>query len=395
MRLRGFDEYEITLGDEMRGERASLGKTLGDAERDLRIKASVIRAVEDCDIDGFPNDSVVAGYVRSYARYLGMDAEDCYRRFCAESGFRSPVEALGGSRSGGLTKGVAAVAAAGAGLAQSRFAMPPAPARLGSGVNLGGMTSALALIGLIAGLGYGGHALLQDIQRVGFAPLPEAPEVVAEAPVMGLPQAETALLRRPDAAAYRGDGVLAAISPAELAPPTLPARDGPISAIDPAASGAYTTPARDMIRDRDPALPQLAAAEATPEAAAGPAAPVQALAAPAGPPHVVVHAIDTAWIRVRDGDAAIVFEGTLGPGDRFEVPERTAEPVLRAGNAGAIYLLVDAAAYGPLGGSGRVINGQSLRAGDITSQLPAVSAETLGLPAGEATVQRAEAVLGQ
>lgn len=401
MTLRGFDEYEITLGDEMRGERASLGKTLSDAERDLRIRASVIRAVEDCDLDGFPNDSVVAGYVRSYARYLGMDAEDCYRRFCAESGFRSPVSALGGSPASNLTRGVAAVAAAGAGLAQSRFAMPPAPARLGPGINLGGLASALALMALIGGLGYGGYALLQDIQRVGFAPLPEAPEVIADAPVMSLPQPETALLRRPDATAYQGDGVLAAIAPAELAPPSLPVRDGPISAIDPAVAGAYASVVTDA--PDDPGAEMLAARRAAAEiehgglAAAQTQAQVQVLAAaiPAGPPNVVVHATDTAWIRVRDGDRAVIFEGILNSGDKFEIPQRTAEPLLRAGNAGALYLVVDTAAYGPLGPSGHVIKSMSLRPDDIASVVPVADSVRLGLPAGEAVVQRAEAVLGQ
>ena len=215
MRLRGYDEYEVTLGDEMRGERASLGKTLLDAEFDLRIKADVIRAIEDCDLDGFPNDSVVAGYVRSYARYLGLDRDDCYRRFCAESGFRSPVSALGGleqpaQSGGGLHNIVAAPAALGSGLTQSRFAVRSAPARLSARINLGGLTSALAMLGLIAGLGYGGYALLQDIQRVGFAPLPEAPEVVSEAPLISAPLVEGGLLRRPDANAYQGGGVLAA-----------------------------------------------------------------------------------------------------------------------------------------------------------------------------------------
>ena len=145
MRLRGYDEYEVTLGDEMRGERASLGKTLLDAEFDLRIKADVIRAIEDCDLDGFPNDSVVAGYVRSYARYLGLDREDCYRRFCAESGFRSPVSAFGGldqpaQSGGGLHTIVAAGAALGSGLTQSRFAVRSAPARLSARISLGGLT---------------------------------------------------------------------------------------------------------------------------------------------------------------------------------------------------------------------------------------------------------------
>ena len=88
MELRGFDSYQITLGDEMRGERASIGKTLEEAERDMRIKARIITAIENCDLEGFPNQSVIAGYVRSYARYLGMDADVCFQRFCEESGSR-------------------------------------------------------------------------------------------------------------------------------------------------------------------------------------------------------------------------------------------------------------------------------------------------------------------
>ena len=100
MELRGFDAFEVTLGDEMRGERASLGKSLEDAERDLRIKAHMIVAIENCDLSGFPNQSVIAGYVRSYARYLGMNAEDCYQRFCDESGYRSPAALMSSSGDG-------------------------------------------------------------------------------------------------------------------------------------------------------------------------------------------------------------------------------------------------------------------------------------------------------
>ncbi|MHA1527420.1 MAG: helix-turn-helix domain-containing protein [Alphaproteobacteria bacterium] len=407
MRLRGYDEYEVTLGDEMRGERASLGKTLLDAEYDLRIKADVIRAIEDCDLDGFPNDSVVAGYVRSYARYLGLDREDCYRRFCLESGFRSPVSALAGfegpaQSGGGMHNIIVAGAALGSGLTQSRFAVKSAPARLSARISLGGLTSALAMLGLIAGLGYGGYALLQDIQRVGFAPLPEAPEVVAKAPLISPPALEGGLLRRPDANAYQGDGVLAAIAPAELPPPALPARDGPISAIDPATSGLF----RD--RDHDPAYsngPAMAEEELSAEdeaifAAVADAKPVKAetmvaAVAPAGPPKVIIHATDAAWIRVRDGDAAVIFEGTLAAGERFEIPARFTEPVLRAGNAGALYVLVDGAPYGPVGSSDRVVKNLSLRAADIERRIPQASAAAIGIVPGDDSQQRAEAVLPQ
>jgi hypothetical protein len=341
--------------------------------------------------------------VRSYARYLGLDREDCYRRFCVESGFRSPVSALGGlegsAQSGGAVHDiVTAGATLGSGLTQSRFAVKSAPARLSARISLGGLTSALAMLGLIAGLGYGGYALLQDIQRIGFAPLPEAPEVVAEAPLISAPLVDGALLRRPDANAYQGDGVLAATAPAEMLPPVLPARDGPISAIDPATSGLF--------RDHDPALsngPALAEAGGETElsaedeaifAAVAEAEPVVAEAVAAGPPKVVIHATGTAWIRVSDGDAAL-FQGTLAAGGRYEVPERVAAPLLRAGNAGAVYLLIDGAPYGPVGGPGSVVKNLSLRAADIERRVPQASAEAIGADPGDDSLQRAEAVLPQ
>jgi hypothetical protein len=110
---------------------------------------------------------------------------------------------------------------------------------------------------------------------------------------------------------------------------------------------------------------------------------------------VTVHATATAWIRVSDGDAAVVFQGTLGAGDRFEVPERVTAPLLRAGNAGAIYLLIDGAPYGPVGGPGSVVKNLSLRAADIEDRIPQASAEAIGPDPGGDTLQRAEAVLPQ
>ncbi|HSF92613.1 MAG TPA: helix-turn-helix domain-containing protein, partial [Paracoccaceae bacterium] len=57
--LKGFDSFELKLGDELRGERATLGKSLLDVQRDLRVKASYISAIENCDISVFPNPGFV------------------------------------------------------------------------------------------------------------------------------------------------------------------------------------------------------------------------------------------------------------------------------------------------------------------------------------------------
>ena len=71
----GFDSFELRLGDVMRGERATLGKSLLDVQRELKIKATYIAAIENCDTTAFETQGFIAGYVRSYARYLGMDPD--------------------------------------------------------------------------------------------------------------------------------------------------------------------------------------------------------------------------------------------------------------------------------------------------------------------------------
>lgn len=374
MQLRGFDSYEVTLGDLMRGERASMGKSLIDAERDMRIKANLIDAIENCDISAFKNHGVISGYVRSYARYLGMDSDAAFKRFCDEAGFRPPSLDLGAQpdprRSG--QQAVAAGTSPLHALSQSRFAVPPAPSRLSVAVSLSGIASVAVLMALVAGLGYGGYALLQEIQRVGFVPLPEAPIVVAEAPVIAAPDAAA---ERPDPSVYQADGALAALAlPSDLAP-----RDVPISMIDPETSGVYAPPAppeplpapepQDAI---EAGIADLGIRDA--------AASLLAATTPAPPPGVTVVALDEAWVRVRDGSDAIIFEGILRAGVGYTVPEDVSGAILRAGNAGDVFIKVDGHTFGPVGAPGSVVRAVSLAAEDVRAAWPEVDGPAV-LPA--------------
>lgn len=428
MELRGFDSYPITLGDEMRGERASLGKSIDDAERDLRIKKRMIVAIENCDLEGFPNRSVVAGYVRSYARYLGMDADDCYQRFCAESGYRSPMTMMLAEREAGPARTALPLLpgrSAGPDIACSRFAAPPARSRFMAPVSLGAVTSTAALLALMAGLSYGGYALLQDIQRVGFAPIPEAPVVVAEAPPLTEPRLESGDIPLPDARDYQDGGILAAVAPTPLQPIEALRRDGPISAIDPRTAGVFppeivepeeaTEVAR--IDSADDAIEAAELAEigavsdrgiptgpATPAAAAGIAAgtrlaaatvaatvaPTPAGAAGEGPQGIALHASEDAWIRVRERDN-VLFEGILAAGNQFELPPRVDAPVLKAGNAGGVFVVVDGVAYGPLGQRGQIVRDVSLLADDIRGSMPQAVSPNIAATLPTEVHQRAEA----
>jgi cytoskeleton protein RodZ len=78
---------DVSLGDLLRGQRATLGKSLFDVQRELRIKAVYIAAIENCDVSAFEAPSFIAGYVRSYARFLGLDGDEIFAHFCTESNF--------------------------------------------------------------------------------------------------------------------------------------------------------------------------------------------------------------------------------------------------------------------------------------------------------------------
>ena len=182
--MKGFDSYELTLGDELRGERASKGKSLLDVQRDLRIRADYIDAIENADASAFPFAGFAAGYVRSYARYLDIDPDDVYRRFCEESGFEGvslgSVEPTLGAEAPSAVQTKKTVDDL---VINNRFATSNArEARLDLGAGLRGLASVGVLAALVVGLGFGGWTVLQNLQRVGFAPLPIAPEVLATAP---------------------------------------------------------------------------------------------------------------------------------------------------------------------------------------------------------------------
>lgn len=84
---KGFDDFDLRLGDIMRGERATMGKSLLDVQRELKIKATYIAAIENSDPSAFETPGFIAGYVRSYARYLALDPEWAFETFCREADF--------------------------------------------------------------------------------------------------------------------------------------------------------------------------------------------------------------------------------------------------------------------------------------------------------------------
>lgn len=341
--LRGYDYFYVTLGDQIRGERATMGLSLLDIQRQLRIKAEYLAAIEDCNPAGFDGPGFIAGYVRSYARFLGLDPDEAYEKFCRESGFA-------GVHGAGLSKPaeparkieprrpVSADPVLGRGVPQTST-ITPWYAQL----DPGSLGSAAVLIALILGLGYGGLSVVRELQRVNVVPVEAQPTLLSEIdPLDGVRPAADTTIETAEVTSPSVDALDRLYRPQVLDAPVLTPRDGPIGMIDPDETGLLAAPA----------APQLAMAEADP------VAPVQVVADAA--PDVTVIATAAAWVRVRAADGTILLEKIMEPGERFALPESEAPPVLRAGAAGSVFFSVGGTIYGPAGTAGAVASNVEL-----------------------------------
>lgn len=346
----------MRLGDMMRGERATLGKSLLDVQRELRIKASYIAAIENSDPSAFDTPGFIAGYVRSYARYLGMDPDEAFATFCQESGFS--VSHGMSAHASGLRRPATDEPLARRGLDRDPLASPVTPfAPVGdslfSQIEPRAIGSSLVLVALIAGIGYGGWSVLKEVQKVQVAPVEQAPVVLSDLdPLNGAtapaPGSDAMQPPRPSAEAldrlYR---------PQALELPVLVARDAPISTLDPGSVGNFVQP--------EP--PRVQRAEAD-----GPAEPTVPQVIEPAAPQLRMVAVRPSWVRVRAADGTIIFEGIMESGQGYDVPAMEEPPTLRAGESGAIYFAVNGQHYGPVGERGTVTKNLPLSIPEVTQR---------------------------
>jgi cytoskeleton protein RodZ len=73
-----------TVGQDLRAARIRRGDDLAAVSRALKIRKDHLDAVEGDRLDDLPGKTYAIGFVRSYARYLGLDANELTERFKAE-----------------------------------------------------------------------------------------------------------------------------------------------------------------------------------------------------------------------------------------------------------------------------------------------------------------------
>lgn len=350
---KGFDDFELRLGDVMRGERATLGKSLLDVQRELKIKATYIAAIENADVSAFETQGFVAGYVRSYARYLGMDPDAAFAKFCVEAKF----QVAHGMSAAASSPAITAVRSRAGGELRDPFTDPnatfiPRGESMFARVEPGAVGSLLVLVALIGALGYGGWSVLQEVQRVQLAPVDQAPVVAAELDPLGNVDDAAPLVRSAPEADVASNVVQAdpldrLYRPEALDVPVLTARDGPIAAINPR-----------LVADAAPGVAAVA------DEVTG-AAVVQVVAA--NTPAVELLAVRASWVRVNSADGTVLFEKILDAGERYVVPQLAQAAVLRTGNSGSVYFLVNGQTHGPAGPGANVVKDVALSPEALTA----------------------------
>ena len=231
----------------MRGERATLGKSLLDVERELRIRATYVAAIENGDIGAFQSAGFIAGYVRSYARYLGMEPERTFQRFCEETGFRGVHGGHGASLARKPPSRMAEPAPLRVDpndvMRRAPKLLAPTPEPWLQRLEPGALGSIAVLLVLAAGIGYGAWAIFQDVQRLSIAPVDEAPAPLAQLdPLTGAQRWRLRDGRRVSTSPFRGaeDGGRL-YRPEPLESPVLAPRDEALATLDPDEVGTLST----------------------------------------------------------------------------------------------------------------------------------------------------------
>ena len=346
--LRGYDSYTVTLGDKLRGERATLGKTLDDIQKETRLRIEFLLGIENADITAFPAPSFIAGYVRSYASHLNLDPDECFNQFCKESGFIGLQSEIDGKKRNKVIKPTK--------LLDEPILNPQIQKKkINNGIlnnfSFSGLFSLIALLVLILGLGYGGVTVLNEVQKVNLSPINQPPSVQSISSTSidensffdDVDSNNTNIASNSDLEKF--------YRPTELVLPLMTPRDGPISAIDPAISGVYVEDKNSVISESNQ--------EDIIQVKKNPQVIEEDL------PSVYVVAQKPAWVRIYEPNGNILFENILDTGQRYEVPQSAQTAMLRAGNSGSVYLMIDNNFYGPLGTATGVAKKVNLRAETI------------------------------
>lgn len=292
----------VEIGQRLAEARESRNITLEQAEQETRIRLKYLMAMEAGEFDALPNPVVARGFLRSYARYLGLDPEPL-------------VEALQGAlpESPGVLRPARR---------EGPHVMEMDLGRPGGG----GITTVLSALLVIVLVGVAVYwlwlqGMLPSLPFVGAKPRPAMSPTVMPSPT--LPPPPTATPRPtavpPSSPTTQPAVVTSPVAVTVTSPPMPTATDTPSPTATPRPTVVLATP--------------------TPTPTRGSQLTVQATL------------VDRTWLRVLV-DGRLVEEGLFDAGKDFTWQGEVVE--IRTGNAGGMKLVINGEDLGVLGEPGEV-----------------------------------------
>lgn len=83
-----------TIGQEFAEERKRQGKTIEEVTKATKIKEEFLRAIEKGDFKALPSSTYAYGFVRNYAKYLGLPVEKSLAIYRREFDEKKNIEVL-------------------------------------------------------------------------------------------------------------------------------------------------------------------------------------------------------------------------------------------------------------------------------------------------------------
>ena len=411
-----IQDETIGLGDLLRGERATKGKSLKDVQDELKIRADTLQAIEELNLDGISSKGFLSGYVKSYARYLDLDAEKTFERFCKESGFSASNNTEFGQSSLSSKKKQASFHRGVNFDLQSPYKLEKP--KWYHQVSLGAIMSVFALLIVVVAISLVGAFFFKQVQKIHFAPVASTAELqettssvndlsLSPAPSelennaleiadVQPPNVDIKALSKPNLIGLYSDDIL------ESAETKF---DGPIGLLPPASNPAdiyssfgTTLPSiihKDKVKKESSITPLQALnnGELPSNIQMVSARPneiefteeelklnpnridwenevilphITALRSIA-PPHVKISVTGDAWVKI-DAEGKEIFQDILKSEDVFDIPKDASNVILNVGNAGAVFIHIDDMKFGPVGDRGKVVKNVSLALEDISSR---------------------------
>lgn len=305
----------LRAGEILRQARLEKKVPLEEISSAIYVRVGQLKAIEDDHLDSLPGMTYAVGFVKSYATYLNLDAEELASRFRAQHGAVKPK------------------------------AMMPAqePLMESKTPNTGIlMTAAAAVLVLVVG-----WAMFTDGDEVAenvVSAIPPAP-VIADDGTLPMPtvaDAETAVEIEGKVASETG---VATPAPSVVVAPVPQRAQEETPATAPTATAARPAPAIQW--------------NTTPSSGASSGASDEVINVKPGKSRVLLKATQKTWVQITDAQGGIVLKKVLSPGEQFSVPEGTSYSLVTT-NAGGVSISVDGGRAQKLGQKGDIVRGVRL-----------------------------------